>query len=713
MHFSELKQLPQFIIVLIGILGSIASSAAKTDPKSGLRKVCTVTINSSQEKKAFQTHLPSKDFEFIELTEIGKTASTSLNDDWFQKACKADIQCDVLVVSGHFAGSFFGNSKLELGLDEMERNSCRNSCDGILKSPKEVFLFGCNTLAEKKDDSRSYSQYVTHLVNDLNYDEPVAIRAAQGMYGAMGSSFKQRMRRVFKGVPNLYGFDAVGPTGAAVKPYLDNYFKQVPNYLSHVKKIEAEKLISLVSEANSAVADVSNTILAESMRKFAFAECSGVLPNSPDSSVSEEICQLHRNLSLGQKAEAAARMLKKPDRLTYLPSVLSFIRSNEVELNSDPEARAAFEKLKSDKMLLAEMNTILSNVDENPYTKVDLLRLKLALVQIDQATFELQIKSTLTKELRRLDQSTIDLACSLRKEHGIGITLRSNDIDLSRLETNQGVSAFACLRTDDPKISARIIGTFRMMSAESNPEAVAYGLEALMNLPSYEEERAAEAKKYVTSKAPRIAAKAQIALASAGSSEQRASAIAALVALPFEAQDEALESVVRSNNSNEALAQALSDSLSYGSQQSYYLRLRALTRIAPTESALWKELATKLNSKGIEASASAANYLRDVPKPPTSMAFWALENMNEKGYSAYFTSVLAKMELRPNMISKLADQIVQDPTDSHSARLRYILRSQRNTQLTDEQQKALSSGPVYYAECLPNGLSTDCSEIHL
>ena len=111
--------------------------------------VCTVTINSSDERELFRSHL-EKDFDFVELTDFAKLESKG---DWFLHSCKQGIRCDVLVISGHFGGSFFGSSRLRLSLEQLERRSCRSSCDGILRHPKEVFLFGCNTTAGKERGS--------------------------------------------------------------------------------------------------------------------------------------------------------------------------------------------------------------------------------------------------------------------------------------------------------------------------------------------------------------------------------------------------------------------------------------------------------------------------------------------------------------------------------------------------------------------------------
>ena len=54
-------------VLLLGLSAawpSVASAAPKT--------VCTVTINSSDEKEAFQRHLPRDQYQFVELVQRGK-----------------------------------------------------------------------------------------------------------------------------------------------------------------------------------------------------------------------------------------------------------------------------------------------------------------------------------------------------------------------------------------------------------------------------------------------------------------------------------------------------------------------------------------------------------------------------------------------------------------------------------------------------------------
>src|SRR6478672_9613840 len=128
------------LLVLVALLASVWPHEARADKKT----VCTITVNSSDERETFRRNLPADQFEFVELVERGRP-------DWLASACRKGVQCDVLLISGHFdGGDEFYSDKVDaresLPVDEMERVSCSDSCPALFSRLKEVYLFGCNTL---------------------------------------------------------------------------------------------------------------------------------------------------------------------------------------------------------------------------------------------------------------------------------------------------------------------------------------------------------------------------------------------------------------------------------------------------------------------------------------------------------------------------------------------------------------------------------------
>src|SRR5260221_14412594 len=131
---------PARYLFLVALFAAVFAHDAGADKKT----VCTITVNSADEKEAFRRNLPPDRFQFVELVERGRA-------DWLASACQQKIRCDVLVVSGHYDGyNEFYSDRLGahefLPADELERASCSNSCSGLFSQLKEGYLFGCNTL---------------------------------------------------------------------------------------------------------------------------------------------------------------------------------------------------------------------------------------------------------------------------------------------------------------------------------------------------------------------------------------------------------------------------------------------------------------------------------------------------------------------------------------------------------------------------------------
>ncbi len=202
--------------------------------------VCTITINSHDERQIFQSFLKD-DFNFIELT--------SGDSDWFQNACEKKIKCDVLVVSGHFGGSFFGSSNYRLSLNTLQRASCQTACDGILKHPKEVFLFGCNTTAGKKADHRTPEEYTQVLIAD-GFSRGEAEQVSAFRYSPIGQETQNKMKQVFQN-SRIYGYYSQAPSGKNIRHRLNQYFNSIPklDYKSHLKQFPTESENLLWSQA--------------------------------------------------------------------------------------------------------------------------------------------------------------------------------------------------------------------------------------------------------------------------------------------------------------------------------------------------------------------------------------------------------------------------------------------------------------------------------
>jgi hypothetical protein len=195
----------------------LATAAAA---QAGKQTVCTVTVNSPDEREVFREFLPADRFDFVELVERGRP-------DWLASSCRKGIRCDVLLVSGHFAGTEFYSSRFNvqetLPVDEIERTQCSESCPGLFSQLKEVYLFGCDTL--NPTPVRTATPEVARSLEREGASPEDAEREARTLADRHGDSALKHMRRLFPGVPVIYGFSSKAPYGRVSGPMLQRYFQ--------------------------------------------------------------------------------------------------------------------------------------------------------------------------------------------------------------------------------------------------------------------------------------------------------------------------------------------------------------------------------------------------------------------------------------------------------------------------------------------------------
>jgi len=208
-------------VTRFALLAVLLLAVGAHDARADKKTVCTITVNSPDEKETFRRSLPQDDFQFVELVERGRP-------DWLASACRKNIRCDVLLISGHFDdGTEFYSDRLgvreSLPTDEMERVSCSDSCPGLFSQLKEVYLFGCNTL-EAQPLRRPSGEIGRSLIRS-GYTPIDAERRARVLGELHADSNRDRMRHIFKEVPVIYGFSSKAPLGPVAASLLNRYFQ--------------------------------------------------------------------------------------------------------------------------------------------------------------------------------------------------------------------------------------------------------------------------------------------------------------------------------------------------------------------------------------------------------------------------------------------------------------------------------------------------------
>ena len=296
------------------------------DALAAKKTVCTITVNSADEKEMFEQRLPRDKFQFVELVEHGRP-------DWLAAACRKGIQCDVLIVSGHFAGTDFFSEQIDtqefLPVEEMERVSCSDSCPGLFSKLKEVYLFGCNTLNAEPvaTGAAGIARGAADPVRARAGDGPATLAAS----AAHGETSRDRMRRIFSDVPVIYGFSAKAPVGKAAAGILGRYFQTA-------------------TAAEIGSGRISGKLLGQ-FAGSSMAAASGIRDTDREARYRDEVCQFYdERLEPAQKLDFVHQLLRRnaADVRTFFDRIEKFTGALDEEERATPALRDGLDAIARD-----------------------------------------------------------------------------------------------------------------------------------------------------------------------------------------------------------------------------------------------------------------------------------------------------------------------------------------------------------------------------
>ena len=395
----------RFAAAGVALLAAAGSAGAHAQTKT----VCTVTVNSANEKEAMRRHLPPGKYRFVELLERH-------HDNWLERACKRHVQCDALVISGHFnAGETFYSDKVDveasLRMDDLERASCSHSCPSIFAKLKEVYLFGCESL---NPNATQYSS-------------------------AYGESGRERMRRVFAGVPVIYGFASHAPFGPRAAALLDRYFAaggapEVGTGRASARLLRAFKGTSLVAIRGARLSD-------------------------PGAAERREICEFFDTReSPAAKLEYIHEMLRRdPSKgRKYLARIEHLMASFGEDVRESPAFQSTLAGFRADEETRARY---LAQAHAAPFAvraRMIALAGRLAWLRDDELRAERIALLDDMLAARSMGFAEVDLACSLTAHDALPGALSQVKVPAASRHPVADSALLACLGSHEAK--ARIMG---------------------------------------------------------------------------------------------------------------------------------------------------------------------------------------------------------------------------------------------------------------
>ena len=403
----------------------LAAGIALAMPMAHAQKqtVCTITVNSPDEREVFRSHLAEDRYDFVELVERGRT-------DWLAASCRAGVRCDVLLVSGHFAGTEFYSSRPQvaetLKVDAIERAACSESCPGLFSQLKEVYLFGCDTL-----NATPVRVATPELAKSLVREGATAEEADRGarlLAARHGESAWDHMRRLFPGVPVIYGFSSKAPYGRFAGPMLERHF------------------------VAGGAAEVGSGRVSERLRKL-FAPASMVVTegqrdSDPNADYRVEACRyFDMRLTAARKLEEIHATMGRSmaDARLALDRVEKFLLELSAEDRADAAFAAALGALAQDASLRARFITLARDTDD-PAVRVRLLGLARAIGWLDAAGQRAELIRMVGDVLTRRAAGfgEVDLICSLNHDRSLDAE-RAHVAGIAPMPGRAADAALACL----------------------------------------------------------------------------------------------------------------------------------------------------------------------------------------------------------------------------------------------------------------------------
>jgi len=410
--------------------------------------VCTVTVNSADEREVLHQSLPPDRYKFVELVEKGRP-------DWLRSACEAHVRCDVLVVSGHFAGTEFYSSRFDaketLPVDEMERVSCSDSCPDLFSHLKEVYLFGCDSLNPAPAHVAS-PEIARSLVRAGRTPEE-AERLARMLGERYAESSRDHMRRLFPDVPVIYGFSSLAPLGRVAGPMLQHYF---------------------ASGIDEAVG--SGHASAKLLRLFgpsSMVATTGLRDDEPNADFRQQVCRFYDDRHDAAEKLATIHELLARDvgeaRLS-LERIEKFFATLAPAERDSPGYMAAMARVAEDKPTRARYLDFVHDADD-PAVRVRMITLASTLGWLTPAEQRAEQGRMIHDVLagKGMGFGEVDLICSLNRDGGLDGAVSDEVVRTPRTAQAAGL---ACLGSKEAR--ARVVGALASSDETEVQVAQAY-----------------------------------------------------------------------------------------------------------------------------------------------------------------------------------------------------------------------------------------------
>jgi hypothetical protein len=414
---------------------------AHADVHAAKKTVCTITVNSPDERDFLQRTLPRDEFDFVELVERGRP-------DWLASACRKGVRCDVLLISGHFDRTQFYSDRLDvseyLPVDELERVTCGDSCPGLFSQLKEVYLFGCYTL--NPDPIRTAGSEIERSLVRAGYPNADAAQLSRVLGARHAESNRDRMRNIFKDVPVIYGFSSKAPLGPSAASTLQKHFHAGATGEFGSGRPNA-RLLSLFAPASMTVAK-------------------GASDSDPHESFRRDVCHFADDrLAVAQKLGFVHQLLRREmaEVRMFLDHIERYAASLTSSDRQSPAVARALDEIARDQASRSRYLDFARDADE-PATRARMLDVARNLGWLSAGEHRAETLRMISEHLAgsAMGSAEVDLFCSMNKDRELASEAHRLRVPTAHADKVPQAAVLACFGQNE--------GHARVLRALTSPD---------------------------------------------------------------------------------------------------------------------------------------------------------------------------------------------------------------------------------------------------
>jgi hypothetical protein len=281
------------------------------------------------------------------------------------------------------------------------------------------------------------------ILLEHDFDPAAAEQAVALRYGPIGPSYRQAFRRIFAGVPRIYGFASPAPIGPYSVPLLQSYFRKQGDYRRFLQAANGDP--------------APNRALLTAFADTSLVQVAGLQPDDPAFRDRDVVCALYDDSrSVAERLQLIQDLSGRSDFLAFVPTMQMFLRRHPPAGYVGAE-RQVFDRVRASKGASERVIGLLRALDVSA-AQLELALLAVQFGWVSQAEFR-QIAVTCVRTMVKGDPTAgmVDVMCDAARYQPMADAFLSEDLPDSAFADQDGIRLIACLSPKDRRVDTRLV----------------------------------------------------------------------------------------------------------------------------------------------------------------------------------------------------------------------------------------------------------------